>query len=369
MENILGLSFYFSLKSSIMQTRVLVTAANGNTGYPAAKELLRLGHSVRAFVRNPQAAKAKDLLASGAELFVGDIQDIRDVRRALARIDSAYFVPSYPNVLLQGTTFAIAARELELAHVVCLSQWLSSPEHPSIYTQAHWRVDEMIKNLPVTQWTILNPGLFGFTYFMTPHILAQFGLFPDFGKNAPPSSEDIGLVAAHILKAPIPHRHMTYRITGKEVLDAKAMAQIIGEELGRKVSISPLPEWLMFKVFRAYGYPQIDASQVKYYVQEGALETWIHQAPSSTVRDIVGKEADDFRTLVRRYLLSHSIAMQSWSNWWKALLFMGKVMLTPSWNMDRFEQAQHFPKFKNMKLSGTSSTWQRIHHPQFSSPS
>lgn len=350
-----------------MQTRVLVTAANGNTGYPAAKELLRLGHFVRAFVRNPNSKKAKALEAAGAEIFVGDIQDIRDVRRALKDIDSAYFVPTYPNVLFQGTTFAIAAQEMELGHIVCLSQWLSSPEHPSIYTQAHWRVDALIKNLRHTSWTILNPGLFGFTYFMTPHILAQLGLFPDFGKNAPPSSEDIGLVAAHILKDPGLHQFMTYRVTGKELLDAEAMAQIIGKELGRKIKISPLPEWLMFKVFRAYDYPQMDASQVKYYIKEGALNTWTQHAPTSTVRDIVGKEADDFLTLVRRYLLSHPIAKQSWSNWWKAQAFMLKVMLTPTWKMDRFERLRHFPKFKDMRLSGASDNWQASHRPQFSS--
>ena len=352
-----------------MKTSVLVTAANGNTGYPAAKELLRLGHAVRAFVRNPNTVKAKDLEASGAELFVGDVQDIRDLRKALIDIDSAYFVPTYPNVLFQGTTFAIAAREVELDHVVCLSQWLSSPEHPSIYTQAHWRGDELIKNLPKTNWTMLNPGLFGFTYFMTPHVLAQLGMFPDFGKNAPPSSEDIGLVAAHILHDPTPHQYLTYRVTGKEVLDAMAMAQIIGEELGRKIKISPLPEWLMFKVFRAYGYPQIDASQVKYYVKEGALNTWIHQAPSSTVKDIVGKEPDDFRSLVRRYLLSHPIAEQNWSNWWKAQFFMMKVMLTPSWKMDQFERQQHFPKFQHMHLSGASNTWLQRHQIQYSTTS
>lgn len=352
-----------------MQTRVLVTAANGHTGYPTAKELLRLGHFVRAFVRNPNSEKAKDLAAAGAEIFVGDIQDIRDLRRALKDMDSAYFVPTYPNVLFQGTTFAIAAREMNLGHVVCLSQWLSSPEHPAIYTQAHWRVDELIINLPQTAWTILNPGLFGFTYFMTPHVLAQMGLFPDFGENAPPSNEDIGLVAAHILKNPSLHQSMTYRVTGKELLDAKAMAEIIGEELGRKVKISPLPEWLMFKVFRAYGYPQMDASQIRYYIKEGPLNTWAMQAPSTTVQDIVGKEADDFRTLVQRYLLSHPIAEQSWSNWGKAQAFMLKAMLRPSWNMDRFERRQHIPKFKNMKLSGASNAWQSSHSPQFSSPS
>ncbi|MFT5747359.1 MAG: NAD(P)H dehydrogenase (quinone), partial [Saprospiraceae bacterium] len=32
--------------------KILITAANGRTGFPAAKELLLLGFNVRAFVRN-----------------------------------------------------------------------------------------------------------------------------------------------------------------------------------------------------------------------------------------------------------------------------------------------------------------------------
>ncbi len=73
--------------------KILVTAANGNTGFPASKELLKLGFEVRAFVRNPRTKKAKELKELGAEIFVGDIQDIRDVRKSLEGIGSAYFVP------------------------------------------------------------------------------------------------------------------------------------------------------------------------------------------------------------------------------------------------------------------------------------
>lgn len=40
---------------------ILITAANGNTGFPAAKTLLELGFPVRAFVRNPDTEKAKAL--------------------------------------------------------------------------------------------------------------------------------------------------------------------------------------------------------------------------------------------------------------------------------------------------------------------
>ena len=82
-----------------MKQKILITAANGNTGFPAAKELLKLGFSVRAFVRKPNSQKAKELKSLGAEIFVGDIEDIRDVRQALEGIQSAYFIPTYPNVL------------------------------------------------------------------------------------------------------------------------------------------------------------------------------------------------------------------------------------------------------------------------------
>ena len=44
-----------------MKPKILVTAANGNTGFPAAKELLELGFPVRAFVRNPDNPKAREL--------------------------------------------------------------------------------------------------------------------------------------------------------------------------------------------------------------------------------------------------------------------------------------------------------------------
>ncbi|MDN5216112.1 NmrA family NAD(P)-binding protein [Fulvivirgaceae bacterium BMA12] len=344
-----------------MKSKILITAANGHTGYPAARELLRLGFPVRAFVRNADAATARELKKQGAEIFAGDIQDIRDVRKALEDIERAYFVPTYPNVLFQGATFASAARELALKHVVLVSQWLSANAHPSVYTKEHWLVDDIFRGLETTGLTMLNPGLFGFAYFMTPQPLAQFGIFPDFGSNAPPSNEDIGLVAAHILKDPGKHVGKTYRVTGRELLSAPQMADVIGKVLGRNVKVMELPEKMLLKVLGAMGYPRMDISQVRYYIREGQHNTWNFNAPTSVVRDIVGKEADDFETIVRRYLLPHPMANQTFVNKIKAMIFMIKAMLTPSWDPEKFEKEQGFPVFKHMTLSGLSKEWKATH--------
>ena len=345
-----------------MKTKILIAAANGNTGFPAAKEMLKLGFPVRAFVRNPNSKKAKELKSLGAEIFVGNIEDIRDVRVALKDVQRAFFVPTYPNVLYQGATFATAIEEAKTEHVVIMTQWLSSNTHPSIYTKESWLVDQTFKRLTNTKVTFINPGLFGFIYFMTPEPLTQFGMLPDFGNNAPPSSEDIGLVAAHILKAPESHVDKIYRITGPEILSPDQMASVIGKVIGRKVKATMLPEKMISKVLKALGYGQMDSSQIRYYVQEGHKGTWTINAPTKVVKDIVGKEADDFETLARRYLSDQPIARQTFSNKIKAIFFMIKAMLLPTWDMEKFEKERGFPKFQNMMFSSESNEWRKEHN-------
>ena len=197
---------------------------------------------------------------------------------------------------------------------------------------------------------------------MTPEPLAQFGMFPDFGKNAPPSNEDIGLVAAHILKAPEGHVDKTYRITGREILTADQMASVIGKVIGRKVKATMLPEKMISKVLKASGVSQMDSSQVLYYIKEGYKGTRTKNAPTNVVRDIVGKEADDFETITRRYLGSQPMAKQTLANKIRAVFFMIKAMLSPTWNMEKFEKERGLPKFQNMMFSSESDEWRKEHN-------
>ncbi|WP_158655156.1 NmrA family NAD(P)-binding protein [Flavivirga eckloniae] len=59
--------------------KILVTTANGHTGFPAAKELLDLGFKVKAMIRNINSPNAQELKRLGAKLFVGDMNDIHGV--------------------------------------------------------------------------------------------------------------------------------------------------------------------------------------------------------------------------------------------------------------------------------------------------
>ncbi len=119
--------------------RMLVTSAAGRTGSAAVLELLKKGFPVRAFVRR-RDARSEALKNAGAEIFVGDLFDFRDLRRALADVQRAYYCPPYaPNLLNGAMLFALAAEETGLEVVALLSGWNPHPTHPSVVTRENFR--------------------------------------------------------------------------------------------------------------------------------------------------------------------------------------------------------------------------------------
>ena len=93
----------------MIKPRILVTSASGHTGSAAALELLEKGFPVRAFVRR-RDTRADVLQRAGAELIVGDLFDMRDLRRALADVQRAYYCPPFAPNLLHGPCFLPSRR-------------------------------------------------------------------------------------------------------------------------------------------------------------------------------------------------------------------------------------------------------------------
>src|ERR1700722_3552151 len=105
---------------------LLVTGAAGRTGGYAARLLLERGQRVRALVHtfDDRAAKLRD---SGAEVIVGDLQDIDTVREAVDGVRAAYFVyPISPGLPEANATFAQHAEEAGVTAIVNMSQ-ISAP--------------------------------------------------------------------------------------------------------------------------------------------------------------------------------------------------------------------------------------------------
>ncbi|HEY4131588.1 MAG TPA: NmrA family NAD(P)-binding protein, partial [Gemmatimonadaceae bacterium] len=224
--------------------RILVTGATGKTGRRVAAELLNSGYPVRALVHREDARSVR-LRAHGAEVVVADLSDVERVAAALHGVQRAYYCPPFDPYMVQGAVaFAIAAKEARLEHIVSLTQWLSSPSHPSLMTRQLWLVDRLFSMMPEIAHTIVRPGFFADAYLAPIATAAHLGLFPwPYGnsRNAPPSNEDIARVAASALMNPGRHAGKTYRPTGPELLNAAQMAAAIGRAVERSVRVVPAP--------------------------------------------------------------------------------------------------------------------------------
>ena len=103
--------------------RILVTGAGGKTGGATVRALLEQPEvHVRAMVRKDDH-RTRAMREAGAEVFVGNMDDVRDMRQAMRDVQRAYFVAPFTcNSLDHAMNFAIAADEARLEHVVVLGQ-------------------------------------------------------------------------------------------------------------------------------------------------------------------------------------------------------------------------------------------------------
>jgi uncharacterized protein YbjT (DUF2867 family) len=189
---------------------VLVTSAAGRTGSAAVLELLRKGFPVRAFVRRKDS-RSEALQEAGAEIFVGDLFDFRDLRGALVDVQRAYHCPPFaPNLLNGAMLFALAAEEAKLEVVALMSGWNPHPTHPAVVTREHWIANNLYRWMPTVDVVHVNPGLFAFTYLLGLPVIVHLGLLVGpwgDGLNAPPSNTDVGCVASDGTRAPIAPGH------------------------------------------------------------------------------------------------------------------------------------------------------------------
>ena len=347
----------------MIKPRIMVTGATGKTGSVVVSELLKVGYPVRAMVHREDVRSAR-MKAQGAEIAVADMSDAERVADALRDVQSAYYCPPLDPYMIQGAVaFAVAAKEARLEQVVALTQWLSSPSHPSLMTRQHWLVDRLFSMTPGVAHTIVNPGFFADAYLQTIGLAAHLGVFPWLygeSRNAPPSNEDIARVAVAALMNPARHAGKSYRPTGPELLGAKDMARAIGRAVGRSVRVVPTPPWLFIKGARMAGLPIDVLSNVRYYIDDHRRGAFEFGAPTTDVLDVTGRSAEDFETIARRYA-AQPRNRRTLGNWLREFAQFMIAPLRPGFNFDRYDRELRRPFPSQPQAAPESTVWRREH--------
>jgi uncharacterized protein YbjT (DUF2867 family) len=347
----------------MINPRIIVTGATGKTGSVVVSELLKAGYPVRAMVRAEDDRSAR-MKAQGAEIAVADMSDVERVADALRDVQGAYYCPPLDPYMIQGAVaFAVAAKDARLERVVALTQWLSSPSHPSLMTRQHWLVDRLFSMTPGVAHTIINPGFFADAYLQTIGLAAHLGIFPWLygdSRNAPPSNEDIARVAVAALINPARHAGKSYRPTGPELLGAEDIARAIGRALGRSVRVVPTPTWLFMKGARMAGLPIDVLSNVRYYIDDHKRGAFELGAPTTDVLDTTGRSPEDFETIARRYA-AQPRNQRTLGNWLREFAQFMIAPLSPGFNFDRYDRELRRPFPSQPQVAPESNMWRREH--------
>jgi uncharacterized protein YbjT (DUF2867 family) len=351
--------------------KILVTSAAGHTGIPTTLQLLEQGYPVRAFVRSDDA-RAQRLREAGAEIFVGDIYSIADMRQAMDGVQRAYHcMPMAPNGLHFGTVFSVVAQEVGLEHVVMLSQWTSSSDHPSMTTREVWLNEQVLKLLPDTTLTVVNVGWFAENYFMgILEPIVQLGVLPmplgdgDVKKNAPPSSNDIAAVIVAALIDPAAHAGKTYRPTGPELLSPNEIASIMGNVLGRKVRYLDISGAMTLKALKLQGYGEAMPIQLVKYTKDYRRGAFAVHAPNNVVRVLTGREAESFESFTRHIVANRPETVRSLGNKLKAIRNFMKIPLAKKIDADAAERRRNHVLLKTSSFVQDSAAWRETHDPK-----
>ena len=228
--------------------RILVIGATGAQGGSVARALLADDqYIVRILTRNPTSDKAIDLLAAGAEIASGDLEDLQSLKRAMKDCYGVYGVTNfwehYHREYHQGVNLINAASTSGIRHFVFSTRSdyykLSNGEFPVPHCDIKAKLQRYCLQLDI-------PATFVQIAFYYENFLSLFPLrfgsdnkwhfgFPQgHTKLAMASVEDLGPVVASIFDKPVEYIGRTVGVVGEDdtcTNYAKTMSRTLHEEV------------------------------------------------------------------------------------------------------------------------------------------
>jgi len=235
--------------------KIVINTPAGNVGRVVTDQLLQAKEEVVIISRHPE--KVADLVARGASLVEGSIDDPLVLDRALNGADTLYWAnpatlrPDYDDWSAQtAQTAAEAVKRHEVKRVVVLSSW-GAQHGPGAGPVGVLLAVETAFKAAAPDVTILRPALFMEDFVSVPTTWNQistivptgmlFGPFHPAKKIPIVATRDIGAKAAEVLR----DVHWTgFRIIGvhgPEDLEMSRIAHLIGEGIGRPVKYVQVP--------------------------------------------------------------------------------------------------------------------------------
>ena len=267
---------------------ILVIGATGKIGKDVVRGLKAKGEQVRAMIRDTEKAPAAR--EPGVEHVTGSLENNASVIAALQGIEKAFLLSSEEAGMadLHGS-FAAAAKDAGLRHLVRLSILPANPDAPIPLAKWHGEADRSVTDSGVP-YTILRPS-----YFMQNNLGGAATIVSDGtiysamgeGKVGHIDTRDIADVAVAALTSE-GHAGQTYVLTGPEVLTMAEVAARLSAALGKTIEYVNLPPEEIKARMVSAGMPDWRADV--WVKLAGMISLGIANKVTPAVKDVLGRE-------------------------------------------------------------------------------
>jgi len=290
-----------------MDKKILVFGATGQQGSAAVKQLLDNGFKVKAFTRDHQSAKAKQLQSLGAEIFEGSLENEIDIVNAMDDIYGTFLVlpPQWAPTQqtdeaewLTGKLIIDCAKQANVQQIV-YSSVMGSELQVSFRPLFKHTIESYLIHSGI-KYTILKPAVFYENFY-----LPNYGLDQKLIYNPLPadmqlpfiSVEDIGVFARLAFQQPEAYNGKVLNITG-ELLTSADLAAAFSKALGVEITPIEIPVeaikqqnellGLFMEALHIHGYPKIDVNEFRnLHPSILSLNQWIEEYGKEKLLTIV----------------------------------------------------------------------------------
>ena len=245
------------------KAKVLVAGATGMQGGAVVQALLRAGHPVTAFVRNPASAPAQALAQQGVALATGTMDDVAALEAASFGHDAVFSMqpagvdPTDPGAeRRQASNIATAAKRGGVAQIIHTSVsatgWRSEHPHEANMDplmKEYWNqkeeAEDAIRQAGLDRWTIFKPPFY-MENFIPPKGNHMFPELPEdrLVTSTDPQAvialvcaDDLGAAVAAAVAEPDKFHEAEIELAG-DALTYPEIADTLSKAAGREIALT-----------------------------------------------------------------------------------------------------------------------------------
>jgi len=278
--------------------KILITGATGTIASAVAEGLGKKGVAFRAGMHN--VSKADKLKAiTGAEVVELDLHNPDSLAKALKGIEKIFLLTPPGQTFVTGGVLE-QAKKAGVKHIVKVSAIGAEEKDRTLFVWAaeHKDAEDLINKSGIAL-TVLRPSAFNTNLFRDVQTIKEknsiFNASGDAKLNFIQVSDIADVAVATLTTSG--HEGKVYQLTGPDSLSYHQIAQLLSDEVGRKItyvpisdedlrkSISFMPQQAVegfsniMKYFKSGGYDRPNSGDVEKVAghKPGSIKDWIHQ--------------------------------------------------------------------------------------------